>query len=238
MSKRILVALSLLVMPAIFLAFPLEVSAQWTGTNPIYELSGKVGIKTSNPDALLDIYQSGSTPTNLLKLYGPDSSKIIFNTPSGGLFQTSSSMVFRITNPTNIYGGPNLIAFQYSDGIYIMSVKANGRVGIMTNTPTSELTVNGTITTKQIIVTTAIQPDYVFSDTYLLRPLSSVEKFIEENKHLPDVPAASEISSNGINVGEYQTVLLKKIEELTLYTIEQEKNINELRAQVNTLMDK
>jgi hypothetical protein len=68
-------------------------------------------------------------------------------------------------------------------------------------------------------------PDYVFGAEYKLRALPQVEQFIKTNSHLPDVPSASEMKSNGVDLAEMNMVLLKKIEELTLYTIEQEKRI-------------
>jgi hypothetical protein len=62
--------------------------------------------------------------------------------------------------------------------------------------------------------------DYVFNDDYKLRSLSSLESFIKQNKHLPEVPSAKEVEEKGISVGDNQALLLKKIEELTLYVIE------------------
>ncbi len=72
-------------------------------------------------------------------------------------------------------------------------------------------------------------PDYVFKDDYKLKSLEELEQFIAENNHLPDVPSADQVSKEGLNVGDNQAVLLKKIEELTLYVIELKKEINELK---------
>ena len=71
-------------------------------------------------------------------------------------------------------------------------------------------------------------PDYVFEEDYTLRPLSEVEAFIAANNHLPDVPSQTEIETNGAELGEMNRILLQKIEELTLYIIEQDKRIQEL----------
>lgn len=79
-------------------------------------------------------------------------------------------------------------------------------------------------------------PDYVFTDDYRLSPLSEVEAFISKNKHLPDVPSAKEVEENGINVAEMDATLLRKIEELTLHTIQQQKEIAALKAALNTLI--
>ena len=70
--------------------------------------------------------------------------------------------------------------------------------------------------------------DYVFNKDYKLKSLKDVEEFIAKNKHLPNVPSANEIATNGNNVGQTEKVLLEKIEELTLYVIEQNKRIEEL----------
>ncbi|WP_196889168.1 hypothetical protein [Aureivirga sp. CE67] len=70
--------------------------------------------------------------------------------------------------------------------------------------------------------------DYVFADDYQLRSLGEVEEYIEENNHLPEVPSTEEVMENGVELKEMTVLLLKKVEELTLYTIEQEKKIKEL----------
>ena len=68
-------------------------------------------------------------------------------------------------------------------------------------------------------------PDYVFADDYALRPLADVQAFIDANSHLPDVPSEADIKANGVDMTQMQMVLLKKVEELTLYTLEQDRII-------------
>ena len=77
--------------------------------------------------------------------------------------------------------------------------------------------------------------DYVFYEDYKLMSLSELEKFINTNKHLPEIPSEKEVKENGINLGEMQGKLLLKIEELTLYIIEQEKQLKDLQKQINEL---
>lgn len=76
--------------------------------------------------------------------------------------------------------------------------------------------------------------DFVFEPNYSLMPLHEVNNFILENKHLPDVPSAQEVAEEGYSQHEINKVLLQKIEELTLYTIQQQKEIDELKAQLSS----
>jgi uncharacterized small protein (DUF1192 family) len=87
---------------------------------------------------------------------------------------------------------------------------------------TSRLKVNVTLTDW---------PDYVFENDYQLLSLTELEKFIQTNKHLPGVPSASEVEINGADVGNTQAVLLKKVEELTLYIINLRKEIETLKSE-------
>jgi hypothetical protein len=109
-----------------------------------------------------------------------------------------------------------------------MYIKQNGNIGIGTANPTYKLAVNGTIRTKEVIVETG-WADFVFEKDYKLPSLKEVEQFIKNNKHLPEIPSAQEIQKNGLSVGEIQTKMMQKIEELTLYVIELQKQIDELK---------
>jgi hypothetical protein len=113
-----------------------------------------------------------------------------------------------------------------------------GAVGIgtpLTNNPNGyTLAVNGKIGAKDVQVETASTtwPDYVFAKDYQLPSLTEVEKYIQENKHLENVPSAKEIEKNGHSLGEMDKILLKKVEELTLYVIQQQKEIEELKKKL------
>ena len=101
-----------------------------------------------------------------------------------------------------------------------------GNVGIGITNPTEKLAVNGNIRSKEVKVESANWPDYVFKKEYALTPLSEVEKYINTNGHLPEIPSALEVQKNGIALGELNNNLVKKIEELTLHLIEQNKSIS------------
>ncbi|MFV5701596.1 hypothetical protein ACM55F_06955 [Flavobacterium sp. XS2P12] len=123
-----------------------------------------------------------------------------------------------------------------------------GKVGIGSTNPDQKLTVKGKIHAEEIIVDLAVPADYVFQkyytgkselkSDYTLPTLAEIESFTKKNHHLPNVPSAQEVQQNGVSLGTMSNVLLQKVEELTLYAIEQNKVIEELKAQVTALMAK
>ena len=125
----------------------------------------------------------------------------------------------------------------------------NGKIGINTNAPDEMLTVKGKIHTQEVLVDLqgAVAPDYVFEQyangtsilkpTYALLPLKAVEAFVLQHKHLPGVPSAKDMKDNGIALKEMNLVLLEKIEELTLYTLQQQKEIDALKEKLSELED-
>ncbi len=119
----------------------------------------------------------------------------------------------------------------YIDGM------ANGNVSI--GTPDAKgykLAVNGSAVFNKVVVKpTNNWPDYVFHANYSLRPLSEVEQYLKQYHHLPEVPTAEEVEKNGLDIGDNQATLLKKIEELTLYVIEQQKEIKALKKDMELL---
>jgi hypothetical protein len=129
----------------------------------------------------------------------------------------------------------------FTVGLERMRITDGGNIGIGSLNPDEKLTVSGTIHATEVKVTQNVPADYVFEKYYLgkssLKPdytlltLSEVEKFTEANHHLPNVPSAKEIKENGLLLGEMSNVLLQKIEELTLYSIEQQKTIEKLEKE-------
>jgi hypothetical protein len=115
-----------------------------------------------------------------------------------------------------------------SYGQNLLLVKANGSVGIgTTDTKGYKLAVNGAgIFTQVKVKVYSAWPDYVFSDNYSLPSLQSLEQFIAVNKHLPEIPAEQEVLAEGQDVGEMNRLLLKKVEELTLYIIQLNKKVD------------
>ena len=123
------------------------------------------------------------------------------------------------------------------------NIYSNGKVFIGTPDASTtdqialySLAVNGTaIFTKAKVKLYGSWPDYVFSEKYKLPSLDDIEKFLKANQHLPGVPSASEVEKNGIDLGDNQTILLKKVEELTIYLIQQNKKIEEQSIKISNL---
>ncbi len=120
----------------------------------------------------------------------------------------------------------------------VFKIKDNGATHIGPKTVTTGphsnamLTVDGKIACKEVIVLITNWADFVFDKNYKLMPLKEVETYIQANKHLPNVPSANDVeTSNGIDVAKTQTVLLQKIEELTLYLIEQNKRLEAIEKE-------
>jgi hypothetical protein len=111
----------------------------------------------------------------------------------------------------------------------LLSVTGGGMVGIGTTTPKEALSVNGNIRSKQVKVQTADWPDYVFKSSYRLPSLLEVKAYIDKYQRLPEMPSEGEVTKNGINLGEIVKLQTKKIEELTLYAIDQQKQIEQLK---------
>ena len=118
----------------------------------------------------------------------------------------------------------------FPDGVIVGSSIITIPVG-----STYKLAVSGGILTEKIRVATngtASWADFVFESTFKLKSLKEVENFIKRNRHLQDVPSTSDVTKNGVDLAETQAILLQKIEELTLYIIEQNKKIKRLETKV------
>lgn len=121
-------------------------------------------------------------------------------------------------------------------------ITSGGSIGVGTSEPASLFHVNGgdvRVTGGSFIDdgVTLNTPDYVFEPGYSLRTLAELKAYIDRERHLPNIPSAAEIKANGLRLGQFQMLLLEKIEELTLYTIQQDEEIGRLRAR-NTELEK
>lgn len=113
-------------------------------------------------------------------------------------------------------------------------VRDDGKVGVGTNEPDEVLTVKGAVHADEVRVDLlgALAPDFVFTPEYELKTLDEVHQYVEENGHLSEMPSAKEMEENGIELKQMNLKLLQKVEELTLYLIEQKGRIDELESEM------
>ena len=132
-----------------------------------------------------------------------------------------------------LFGIFSLVAYG-QDLVVDSNLLVNGKMGIDCY-PTNKLEVNGTARAKEVIANSYNWPDFVFDKAYKLASLAEVEEHINEQGHLPEIPSAAEVAENGINLSEINIKLLQKVEELTLYIIAQNKDIQQLQKEVESL---
>ncbi|RYZ98680.1 MAG: hypothetical protein EOP47_18745 [Sphingobacteriaceae bacterium] len=183
-------------------------------------ITSKIGIGTHvlNPNTRLSI-QTAADYANAFSLENATGT-VRFNAFLGGPNNG---------NTVSLGTTGNMPIVLYTNNANRFFVAGNGNIGIGTDNPTYKLSVNGNVRSKEVVVESA-WADYVFDENYELRSLDAVEKFIETNKHLPGIPSAKEIQQNGLNVGELQTKMMEKIEELTLYIIQLKKELDALKS--------
>ena len=189
---------------------------------------GLVGIGTTSPTAPLNVVSTAGQ-ISLFKHTSSSNSCISVANNAGQVNLGIGS----ITPHAYIWSQTgNLFIGNDGDPTLFVSGMAHGDVGIgTTDTKGYKLAVNGNAVFNKVVVKPTINwPDYVFHANYSLRPLSEVEQYLKQYHHLPEVPTAEEVEKNGLDVGDNQATLLKKIEELTLYVIEQNKRIEALES--------
>ena len=213
-----------------------------------FPATGNVGIGTTSPVSLLDVNGDGKIGSlnnrHYLRISSKQWPEIRFETPS-----SDRQMRLGVAHEDNSYHGVfegDLYVYTATAGGMPLVVNKNGNVtlvnksgnvGIGTTNPGSwKLAVNGKIRAKEVKVETGWS-DFVFYDDYKLPTLEEVETHIEEKGHLKDIPSEKEVEENGILLGEMNAKLLQKIEELTLYTIQQQKEIEELKSLVEKLVE-
>ncbi len=152
-----------------------------------------------------------------------DLPKIIFNKD-----------VYTTSNAFSSYDNDLILKTKGTERLRIMD--ENGNIGVGTTNPDSKLTVKGKIHAEEVKIDLSVPaPDYVFTKEYNLLSIEEVQRYIEDKGHLPNIPSAKIMEAEGVELGAMNMKLLEKIEELTLYTIAQEKRIKELEYQNNKI---
>jgi len=198
--------------------------------------SGRVGLGTATPQGDLHIF--GTAGSDVFNGIGPDpGTGPALNFGYAGSSFGEGAGFFNVRPDGSATGINPALYFATVNAVRVVITNI-GRVGIGTTSPTQQLDVSGNIRASGSFIaggTTLNVPDYVFEPDYQLMPLPELAAFVEEKKHLPDIPSAREIKEQGVNVSELQMQLLKKVEELTLYTIEQDNKFSTLQQQNHAL---
>ena len=172
--------------------------------------NGNVGIGNTNPQAKLDV--------------------------NGSLKAKSANIIGALSaQSANISGA-------ITAGGTLSAQTANVSGAITANTLNSQSAkISGRVCAQEVIVSLSgspCWPDFVFDNNYNLLSLNEVEQYIKQNNRLPNIPSAQEVTENGIDLGEMQSKLLQKVEEMTLYILQQDKKITDLQNQINELKTK
>jgi hypothetical protein len=223
--------------------------------------SGNVGIGTNNPQSKLHIDAPLDNSVTALTIGNGNATgdlTVPYGAPTGGYnidFKTWRDVVpdqvgariraERINNhlPNSALVQGVDLTFSTSPGFERnqlterLRINHDGNIGIGTTDPKGyKLAVAGSAIAES--VTIKLQgnwPDYVFNPAYNLPPLSDVKTYIDKNQHLPDIPSEAEVVKDGVNLGEMNKLLVKKVEELTLYLIQQNKKLEQQQIQIDKL---
>ncbi|MCA6066880.1 hypothetical protein JI747_006805 [Chryseobacterium sp. RG1] len=218
----------------------LAILASTVLSSQIYTPTGGINGATTNPsngNVGVGIENATRKLTVNGDIYTIGSSSISFQDDTR--FTVTSSDVSSITTPVSVpqYGFLTPAVLNGAE-LWMAGFKGIRMFTAGESTPKFYLSTNGNASlqgkfeAKEIKVTLTPTADFVFEESYDLPKLEEVEKHIKEKKHLPEIASANEMKKEGVNVGEFQIKLLQKIEELTLYTIEQNKLIKEQQKRI------
>ncbi|UKB79290.1 hypothetical protein [Chryseobacterium sp. MEBOG07] len=205
-------------------------------------VNGKAGIGTTNPDAKLHVAQDNINNQNLV--LGKFTS--FGSTGGSAIVSLTYNSTTANLEVNSTYSGNGFRYGTYGDFNIENEISAPefGAINFITNKkiqmaimPNGNASLQGKLEAKELKVTLTPTADFVFDEKYDLPKLEEVEKHIREKKHLPEIASARIMEKEGVNVGEFQIKLLQKIEELTLYSIDQNKQIKQQSDQLKQLQD-
>jgi hypothetical protein len=197
-----------------------------------------VGMGTTRPNYRLHIYHTGTYPRIYIQGDTGKYPGFQLGFDSAGSRVALVRAVEQDTNGTALQFYTRNNASAMVQGMVINDV---GNVGIGTSNPTERLQIAGNLKVSGMILYGAPEielPDYVFESNYDLMPIQELERFVAREKHLPNVPKASEIREKGLNLSDFQMKLLEKIEELTLYTAQQARALDRKDTEISALKSK
>lgn len=205
---------------------------------------GNVGIGTDTPTAKLDVNGNTKVTGNLYIGKKETSTGVTEVTRINIVPYAHTAGTWDIISRDDLSSAFLDIAYGSFKNLFV--IQHEGKIGIGVKNPQSKLDVagsikatgayiNGIVHTNEVKVEATTWSDFVFDKDYKLPALDEVENHINEHKHLPDIPSEAEVKENGVSLGEMQAKLLQKIEELTLYVIQQDKTIKNLEDKVQKL---
>jgi hypothetical protein len=218
---------------ACVLFFSQQVFSQWTDTGTVSYTNDKVGIGTSTMDSNVLMKIQGAT-SPAFEIANSSNTRLQIGIPTAiDNFITGSVLGDAVIRPLGGVNGHNGLIFNLpndnNDGNSYFAFSDAYNFLWMKIYNNKTMKIDGKLFAKEIEVKTDVWADFVFKPDYKLMPLNELESFIKENNHLPNIPTEAEVKADGINVAEMNAKLLQKVEELTLYVIEQQKQIEELK---------
>lgn len=212
-------------------ANPTSTTTEFTPTTRFFiGNNGKVGVGTTAPT---ELFQVGGTSDRGLSVRLGERATFGLTSTNAETVIGNNAYVSGTDVRTYFQDGASAITMKWNNGIhfYVTDPTNVSPLGTTINTTSFEkmrVTYSGVYADQVTVELQSSWPDYVFNEGYLLPELKKVESFIKTNKHLPGLPSAAEVSEKGINLGQMDASLLEKIEQLTLYLIDQNKKLAEV----------